>query len=991
MIRKLWILLLLGSLSSFVYAQKQAANWYFGENAGLKFGGCGNPPTAISGQLNTKEGSTSISDKDGNLLFYTNGEEVYDKNNDIMSGGTGLYGNESSTQSAIIVPKPSDPNIYYIFTVDTRVNRSDVSNGFNYSEVDMSLNGGLGAVTQINTPLLEFSSEKITATFKNADGSSIWVITFASQNGNIDSDFWNNKDEYNTFHAFKINENGVSVNSVRSSAGPVNIGDRRGYLKISPNGKKLVCANTSDGTFLYDFNQQTGQISNRIRLNLNDNTSGWSDTNQGYGVEFSSNSKLLYVTSYNGAFGSQTSKALLYQFETENPNSNPVILDRQNNLYRGALQLGPNGKIYRAMSINYDIGLPYLGVINSANEKGINCDYISQGVSLANGTLSTQGLPPFIQSYFYNTIDVFIDNTKKESSALCNNDIFKLDLGDDLLITFPNVICNWYFNDTPISGNNVFQDNLTQPGVYRVEIDPNDSIGCSYSREIEITFDPLPVVFSHEIAQCATIGNTKSIFNFPNTLPADSDSLPFYDYVEITCDGDPNCIQIVLNNPLDLEYFEDNTASVPITNLSNYESEAKTIWVRTRNTNTESQCASELKPLTLTVNPLGNLNTTTTALVIAECNINDDDPNGNARGAFDLNKIEIKEKLVDNTAFGLDPGLINDYNYSFYEVLEDAQLRNSNAIDIRSTYLSKAKDIYIRVDDLSSGSGCVGISKIKLIIEEGDIPEDYSNDDLVVCKTYDDVLKSSITLNALDNLDPNASYAYEWVNDITGEIISNDNITNINLAGTYTYTIYKTHLANKKNYAYDITCETYGSVTVNPSEIAVFETPAFDTTDGKDYNSITVYVNGDGVYEYALFELINGEEYEIEDYQTSNIFNNIQAGNFRIYVRDTKYPEDIDVGCGITEDLVSIIGFPKFFTPRKNGKNDFWQIKGAGLQPDSKVEIYDRYGKLIQELTPNMQGWDGTYKGNLMPSNDYWFKALLQDGRVIYDHFSLVR
>ena len=77
-------------------------------------------------------------------------------------------------------------------------------------------------------------------------------------------------------------------------------------------------------------------------------------TNQGYGVEFSSNSKLLYVTSYNGDFGSQTSKALLYQFETENPNSNPIILDRQNNLYRGALQLGPNGKIYRAMSINYN-------------------------------------------------------------------------------------------------------------------------------------------------------------------------------------------------------------------------------------------------------------------------------------------------------------------------------------------------------------------------------------------------------------------------------------------------------------------------------------------------------------------------------------------------------------------------------------------------------------------------------------------------------------
>lgn len=996
MIRKLWILLILGSISSFGHAQKQAANWYFGENAGLKFGGCGNPPTAISGQLNTKEGSTSISDEDGNLLFYTDGITVYNKNDNVLQNGDNLFGNPSSAQSAIIVPKPGDPNIYYIFTVDTVVQQGQTSNGFNYSEVDMSLNNGLGGITSKNNNLLRFSSEKITSTFKNPDGSKIWVITFASTDGTSDSVYVGNDTynpaAYNTFHVFEIDSNGINTNSIKSPSGVGNVGDRRGYLKISPDGKKLVCANTSSGTYLYDFDVETGQVFNPVTLNLVDTSSGnWASTNQGYGVEFSPNSKYLYVTAWNGS-GTSSERSILYQFDLSDANLPREIIDRQSSLFRGALQLGPDGKIYRAMSQSYDIGLPYLGVINSPNENGINCDYIPQGLSLANGTLSTQGLPPFIQSYFFNTIDVFIDNTKKESSALCNNDIFKLDLGNDLLITFPNVICNWYFNNTPIPGNTVFQDNLTQPGVYRVEIDPNDGIGCSYSREIEITFDPLPEVFSHEIAQCAMIGNTKSIFSFPETLP-DPDTLPYYDYVEITCDGDPNCIQNILNNPLDLEYFEDNMANVRITsvNLSNYESEAKTIWVRTRNTNSESQCASELKPLILRVNPLGNLNTTTTALVIAECNINDDDVNGNARGDFNLDRDEIKQKLVNNPNFGLDPGLINDYNYSFYEVLEDAQLRNSNAIDVTSTYLSKAKDIFIRVDDLSSSVGCVGISKIKLIIEEGDISENYSNDDLVVCKTYDDVSKNSITLNALDNLDPNASYAYEWVNDITGEVISNDKIADINLAGTYTYTIYKTHLANKKNYAYDITCETSGSVTINPSEIAVFETPAFETTDGKDYNSITVYVNGDGVYEYALFELINGKEYEIEDYQTSNIFNNIQAGNFRVYVRDTKYTEDIDVGCGLTEGLVSIIGFPKFFTPRKNGKNDFWQIKGAGLQPDSKVEIYNRYGKLIQELAPNMQGWDGTYKGNPMPANDYWFKALLQDGRVIYDHFSLVR
>ena len=101
----------------------------------------------------------------------------------------------------------------------------------------------------------------------------------------------------------------------------------------------------------------------------------------------------------------------------------------------------------------------------------------------------------------------------------------------------------------------------------------------------------------------------------------------------------------------------------------------------------------------------------------------------------------------------------------FIEVLEDAQLRNSNTIDISSTYLSKAKDIFIRVDDLTSGSGCVGISKINLKIEEGENAKDYSNSDLVVCKTFDNISKSNVTLKAVDNIDPNADYYFEWVND----------------------------------------------------------------------------------------------------------------------------------------------------------------------------------------------------------------------------------
>ena len=130
-------------------AQNEAANWYFGNNAGINFNTNTNTVTALAdGLLSTEEGCTSISDSSGNLLFYTNGENVYDRQHNIMSNGTGLFGNQSSTQSAIIIPKPEDPNLYYIFTQDTNF-QFNPDNGFNYSTVDMTLNGGFGAVREV--------------------------------------------------------------------------------------------------------------------------------------------------------------------------------------------------------------------------------------------------------------------------------------------------------------------------------------------------------------------------------------------------------------------------------------------------------------------------------------------------------------------------------------------------------------------------------------------------------------------------------------------------------------------------------------------------------------------------------------------------------------------------------------------------------------------------------------------------------------------------
>ncbi|MBT8301331.1 MAG: hypothetical protein KJO63_08385, partial [Maribacter sp.] len=122
--------------------QGETSNWYFGNNAGIRFNNNGTVTALDDGRLNTFEGCTTISNALGDLLFYTEGIVVYDRNHNVMQNGTGLYGDPSSTQSAIIVPQPLDPNIFYIFTVDTSVTETDPDFGLNYSIVDLTLNNG---------------------------------------------------------------------------------------------------------------------------------------------------------------------------------------------------------------------------------------------------------------------------------------------------------------------------------------------------------------------------------------------------------------------------------------------------------------------------------------------------------------------------------------------------------------------------------------------------------------------------------------------------------------------------------------------------------------------------------------------------------------------------------------------------------------------------------------------------------------------------------
>jgi hypothetical protein len=430
--------------TSFVFSQQEASNWYFGQNAGIKFHPDGSVTALADGQLNTLEGCATLSDGNGNLMFYTDGTTVYNKNHQIMLNGTGLKGHNSSTQSATIIQKPGSTTLFYVFTT-TAVAMID---GLQYSEIDISLDGGLGAVTANKNILIYTPTCEKLSVVKHSNNTDFWIITHG----------WDN----NTFYSYLISASGVSTNPVSTNTGSVVGGSNefrsQGYMKISPDGTKLaLCHQFIPLVELYDFNNSTGIVSNPRIINSD---------NQPYGVEFSPDNNVLYVSL-------QTFRKI-YQYDLTASNiaaSQKLIANTPN--YLGALQLGPNNKIYIA---NYDTA--DLGVINEPNAIGLSCDLQTNAIDLL-GKKSMLGLPCFNQSFFYLS-DIKISNS-------CLGNVAAFSLSDSQNITS----ANWNFGDgntsTAISPTHIYKT----AGLYTVSVTAISASGTSTkTRDIVISSIP---------------------------------------------------------------------------------------------------------------------------------------------------------------------------------------------------------------------------------------------------------------------------------------------------------------------------------------------------------------------------------------------------------------------------------------------------------------------------------------------------------------------
>jgi gliding motility-associated-like protein len=316
------LLFCLFPLCNFLFAQNEYNIWYFGNKAGISFNTAS--PTAITdGSLNSIEASSSICDKSGKILFYSNGDTVWNRLHQYMKNGISpiFYDHATSSQGAVIVKKPNSDSLYYIFCPQSDPSR-EIDHYMRYWLIDMSKDNGLGEAIKINEPLFKEPMEGVAI----------------AQHAN-DTDFWVGAIDYTTgkFNCMRT-RNGELDSIVTTDLGIIS--SLYFCSKFSPDSKILLSQRDygpdgySSFIYLHHFNNETGVLSDKLQIL----TSG----NLNMAMEYSHNSNYLYITNGQG-------ELIQYDLSIWDKNiieqSASIIYHDPNREIMG-MQLGPDKKIY---------------------------------------------------------------------------------------------------------------------------------------------------------------------------------------------------------------------------------------------------------------------------------------------------------------------------------------------------------------------------------------------------------------------------------------------------------------------------------------------------------------------------------------------------------------------------------------------------------------------------------------------------------------------
>lgn len=318
-------------------------------------------------------------------------------------------------------------------------------------------------------------------------------------------------------------------------------------------------------------------------------------------------------------------------------------------------------------------------------------------------------------------------------------------------------------------------------------------------------------------------------------------------------------------------------------------------------------------------------------------------------------------------------------SFKYYANSNDALANNNNTINNPSNFTNTDafyQKIYIQVTNVINNltnATCYTVLEQELYVRT--FPENnLSKRPYIICIDQQNNITYPVEIKT--NLASN-NYSFTWFNGfdavIGNEIINEtENSFSTDIEGEYSVQVTNTSNAAFCSSVFNFTTQNSiipNTITANPSELIAF---------GADN---TVYATVSPVSNDYLYS-IDGH-----NWQDNNIFTNIPAGEHILTVT-SKY------GCGEISTPITIVDFPNYFTPNGDGFNDTWNINGGQILEDIQIRIYDRYGKLLKQISPDGEGWNGTFNGYPMPANDYWFTLKYTKNNTTKehkDHFTLKR
>ena len=369
--------------------------WYFGNGAGIDFNevdGLDPPPRSITTAhaMNAPEGTSTISDANGQVLFYSDGVSVWNSENNKMPNGTDIGGDSTSTQSVVIVPFQDDETLFYVFTTEEIYGTNTFM--LKYSVVDLKEADGLGDVISKDNVLFTKSTEKLVAL---EGGNGYWLL--AHEYGT------------NTFRAYPITADGINP-PVLSSFGSIHsINDAlsgQAGMKFSGDGTRVAVAlieGSEDYVELFRFDPETGEIT-EFEYQIDLGEGGPNTNDQVYDVHFSNQGDKLFATLNNRNGGSPGGRILEYRIDSASTETsrqaskNNIAQDAPITVNYGAIQTGPDGQLYVAMEIpGNPSGTNFVGAINAIEDTAAVSTFSQSQVLLTTGN-SRLGLPNFVQN-----------------------------------------------------------------------------------------------------------------------------------------------------------------------------------------------------------------------------------------------------------------------------------------------------------------------------------------------------------------------------------------------------------------------------------------------------------------------------------------------------------------------------------------------------------------------------------------------------------------